>query len=92
MTTLLQRPLKRELKLQGEPFTLTITPDGLTLVPKGGRKGYELDWLALVSGDAALASALRASVLNPPRSGTRGKAAKAPRGSAASDKRRRSGT
>ena len=78
MTTLLQAPLKRELNLQGEPFTLTITPQGLALVPKGRRNGYALDWLSLISGDAALASALRASVLDPPRPGTRGKAVNAP--------------
>jgi hypothetical protein len=31
-------------------------------VEKGRRKGIELAWSALVSGDAALASALQASV------------------------------
>ena len=41
---------------------LTITPDGLKLVPKGKRKGRELTWRALVSGDAALAVALNASI------------------------------
>ena len=43
-------------------YTLTIGPDGLKLVEKGRRKGLELAWSALVSGDAALASALQASV------------------------------
>jgi hypothetical protein len=89
MTTLLHGPLKRELNLQGEPFTLTITPHGLTLVPKGRRNGYELDWLSLISGDAALASALRASVLKPPKPSTRGKTANATRAGGASNKRRR---
>jgi hypothetical protein len=35
-----------------EPFTLTITPQGLMLTRKGKRKGQELAWKALVSGDA----------------------------------------
>lgn len=34
----------------------------LKLVPKGKRKGQELTWEALVSGDAALSAALNASL------------------------------
>jgi hypothetical protein len=62
MATKLDKPLKRELGVEGRPFMLTITPDGLKLVPKGKRKGLELSWKSLVSGDAALASALNASL------------------------------
>ena len=60
--TPLDGPLKRELDLDGVAYTLTIDPDGLRLVRKGKRKGIELRWLDLVSGDAALAVALRASL------------------------------
>ena len=45
---------------------LTITPEGLTLVPKGKRKGYSLAWNDFVSGEAALATALNASLLVAP--------------------------
>ena len=62
MTTKLTAPLKREIEIGGEPYTLTITPEGLRLVRKGRRKGYALEWRALVDGDAALAAALNASV------------------------------
>lgn len=62
MTTKLQRPFKRELDVNGEKYTLTLDPDGLKLVAKGRRKGIELKWEALVGGDAALATALNASV------------------------------
>jgi hypothetical protein len=62
MTTALEGPLKRALVVNGEPYTLTITPEGLTLVPKGRRKGYTLAWRDLVSGEAALATALNASL------------------------------
>lgn len=66
MTTKLDRPLKRELEIDDMTFTLTIAPEGLKLVPKGRRKGYELDWQAFISGDAALAAALNASVAAAP--------------------------
>ena len=66
MTTKLDAPLKRELVIAGEPYTLTISPSGLALVPKGRRKGYALDWEAFVSGEAALATALNASLSNAP--------------------------
>jgi hypothetical protein len=66
MTTKLESPLKREIIIKGEPYILTITPHGLKLVPKGRRKGYELEWQALVSGEAALAAALTASLANAP--------------------------
>jgi hypothetical protein len=58
----LDKALKRELTINGKPFVLTITPEGLKLVPKGKRKGHELNWTAFVSGEAALAVALNASL------------------------------
>ena len=67
MTTSLEGALKRALVVDGEPYTLTITPDGLNLVPKGRRKGYALAWRDLVSGEAALATALNASLAAGPR-------------------------
>ena len=60
--TKLDKPMRRELQIGEQVYTLTIGPDGLKLVEKGRRKGLELAWTALVSGDAALASALQASV------------------------------
>ncbi|HEX2198064.1 MAG TPA: hypothetical protein VHG88_05505 [Burkholderiales bacterium] len=62
MATKLEKPLKREIQISGQPYVVTITPDGLKLVPKGKRKGQELAWSALVSGEAALAAALNASL------------------------------
>jgi hypothetical protein len=60
--TRLEKALKRELLIGGKPYVLTIEPDRFKLVPKGHRKGLELAWLDLVSGEAALATALNASV------------------------------
>ena len=62
MTTPLGKPLKRELRIDGRAFILTISPEGLKLTLKGRRKGLELHWEALVSGEAALAVALNASI------------------------------
>jgi hypothetical protein len=62
MATKLDKPLKRELDIDGEPYILTISPQGLLLTVKGRRKGQELAWKDLVSGDAALAVALNATL------------------------------
>jgi hypothetical protein len=62
MMTKLEKPLKRELDIDGQPYVLTISPQGLLLTVKGKRKGRELTWKDLISGDAALAVALNASV------------------------------
>ena len=74
MTTRLEGTLKRELDVEGRPYTLTIGPEGLKLVAKGRRKGYELAWSALVSGDAALATALNASLAAAPAAAAPGPA------------------
>ena len=62
MVTKLEGPLKRELDINGESYVLTISPEGLKLVRKGKRKGQELAWKDLISGEAALAVALSASL------------------------------
>lgn len=62
MTTRLDKALKRELDIKGRAFVVTISPEGLKLTLKGHRKGFELQWESLVSGDAALSVALNASV------------------------------
>ena len=66
MTTKLDGALKRELDIEGKPHTLTLTVEGFTLVQKGRRKGLHLTWQSLVSGDAALATALNASLADLP--------------------------
>lgn len=62
MTTRLEKTIKRELTLKGQPYIVAISPEGLKLTLKGRRKGVELKWEALAGGDAALAVALNASV------------------------------
>jgi hypothetical protein len=62
VTTPLDKSLKRELQVRGHAYIVTLSPDGLKLTLKGRRKGLELRWDDLVSGDAALAVALNASL------------------------------
>jgi hypothetical protein len=62
MTTPLDKSLRREIEIDERAYTLTIDPHGLKLVEKGRRNGVELAWRDLVNGDAALATALQASV------------------------------
>ena len=62
MATKLDKSLKREVDIEGQPYMLTIHPGGLKLVPKGKRNGHEIAWKDIISGDAALATALNASL------------------------------
>ena len=74
MTTLLDKPLRRELVIAGAPYTLTLDPEGFRLVEKGRRNGHALRWEDIVNGDAALAHALYASLATPSPLGTTAKA------------------
>ena len=65
MTTRLEKALKREIDIGGQAFIVTITPEALTLVGKGRRKGVEIRWEEMISGEAALARALQASIVDP---------------------------
>jgi hypothetical protein len=62
MAAKLDKPLKREVAISGRPYMLTIGPEGLKLVRKGRRKGVEIAWKDLASGEAAIAAALNASL------------------------------
>ncbi len=63
--TPLDKPLRRELQIDDQAYTLTLDPEGLKLVQKGRRNGVSLRWADLVNGDAALATALQASLTVP---------------------------
>ena len=77
--TKLDKPLKREVLIGMHAYVITIDPMGLKLTPKGKRKGYELTWESLISGDAELAVALRAATAKAPEpteTGSRGRGSK----------------
>jgi hypothetical protein len=50
MATKLEKPLKRELNINDAPYMLTISPEGLKIVPKGKRNGLELTWKGILAG------------------------------------------
>ncbi len=47
MATKLDKTIKRELELDGQAYTVAISPDGVKMTQKGFRKGRELTWRAL---------------------------------------------
>jgi hypothetical protein len=60
--TPLDKTLKRAISINGDDYVVTLTPEGLRISRKGHRLGIELNWVDLVSGETALAIALRASI------------------------------
>jgi hypothetical protein len=60
--TPLHSTLKRSLIIDGRDYVLTLNETALKLTLKGKRNGVELPWSQLVSGEAALAVALHASL------------------------------
>jgi hypothetical protein len=44
MATKLDKTIRREIELDGQPFTVTISPNGVKLTQKGYRKGREITW------------------------------------------------
>lgn len=59
--TPLDKPLKRQIVIDGKSYTLALDADGFKLTEKGRRLGTNVAWKDVVNGDAALASALNAS-------------------------------
>jgi hypothetical protein len=53
MATKLEKLLKREIDVDGKPYMLAISPEGLKLTEKGKRKGQELSWKGLLNGQGA---------------------------------------
>jgi hypothetical protein len=62
MATKLDKSIKRELDLDGKLYTVTIAPDGIKVTEKGKRKGQEIPWRTIISGDALLNEDLKISV------------------------------
>ena len=62
MATKLDKPIKRELELDGQLYTVIMAPDGIKVTEKGKRKGQEVSWRAIISGDASLTQDLKVSV------------------------------
>jgi len=62
VATRLEKTLKREISVAGQAYIITLSPEELLITLKGHRKGKSLRWKDLVGDDAALATALNASL------------------------------
>jgi hypothetical protein len=62
LATRLDKTIKRELELDGKFYTVSVSPQGVKIVPKGGRKGHEMSWETLLSGEAELRRDLNMSL------------------------------
>lgn len=62
MATKLDKVLKREIEIDGQAYIAAISPEGVKVTKKGFRKGNEISWRAIISGDANLSEDLSASV------------------------------
>jgi hypothetical protein len=63
VTTILDRELKRQITVDAVDYTVAIDPEGVRVTGKGKRRPQvELRWRDLLSGEAALAVALNASL------------------------------
>ncbi len=66
MATILDKELRRQVTVDDVDYTVAIDPDGIRLIGKGKRKPeVTLRWHDLLSGEAALAVALNASLATP---------------------------
>jgi hypothetical protein len=53
VATKLEKPIKRELEIDGTAYMITISPEGVKVTQKGYRKGQEISWRSIITGDAA---------------------------------------
>jgi hypothetical protein len=47
MSTKLDKTIRREIEIDGEPFTIAISPDGFRLTRKRFRSGVAMSWKVL---------------------------------------------
>ena len=53
MATKLDKTIRREIEIDGEPFTIAISPAGFRLTKKRFRSGVALSWKSLWTRQAA---------------------------------------
>lgn len=61
MSTKLDKTIRREIEIDGEPFTIAISPEGFRLTKKRFRSGVALSWKMLWSRHGSDAEAPAAS-------------------------------
>ena len=50
MATKLSKVLKREIEVDGKPYMVALSPEGVKLTEKGKRLGREHSWKQLLGG------------------------------------------
>jgi hypothetical protein len=65
MATKLDKTIRRELEIDGEPFTVTISPAGVRLTRKRFRSGVVISWKTLWARHDGEASSLPESTDEP---------------------------
>ncbi len=55
MATKLSKQLKREIEVDGRPYMVTLSPDGVKLTEKGKRLGREHSWKELIGSEGGAA-------------------------------------
>jgi hypothetical protein len=74
VATVLDKELRRQVTVDGATYTVAVDPEGFRLIAKGKRTPQvELRWRDLLSGDAAMAVALNASLKPRPAAKTAAK-------------------
>ncbi len=58
----LEKTLKREIEIDGKPYMVAISPEGVKVTQKGFRRGPELTWRSIISGEAEMNQQLKSSV------------------------------
>ena len=67
VATVLDKALKRQVSVDGVDYMVALDPGGIRLTQKGKRRPeVEMRWRELVSGEAAMAVALNASLAQRP--------------------------
>jgi hypothetical protein len=49
MATKLDKLIRREIEIDGEVYTVAMSPEGVKLTRKGFRKGAEMSWRELLA-------------------------------------------
>ena len=62
MATKLEKTLKREIEIDGKAYMVAISPEGVKVTQKGFRRGPEMTWRAIISGEGELGQQLKSSV------------------------------
>jgi hypothetical protein len=62
MATKLDKVLKREIEIDGQSYIAALSPEGVKVTKKGFRKGNEISWRSIVSGEAQLNEDLNNSI------------------------------